>query len=102
MDWRKSLVGLALCVGLSPASAMEVNTATEAELDSIRGIGPAMSQRILQERQRASFTDWNDLMQRVSGMGQKKAAQFSNQGLTVNGKPFAPKAPTQPAPPHNG
>ena len=102
MDWLKKLLGLALCTSLSLAAAMEVNTATEAELDSIHGIGPAMSQRILQERQRTAFTDWQDLMQRVSGMGQKKAAQFSSQGLTVNGKSFAPPAPAKPAASNNG
>ena len=94
MNWRKIGVGLAWWVSLSLAAAMEVNTATEAELDSINGIGPAMSQRILQERKSAAFADWRDLMRRVSGLGQKKATQFSLQGLTVNGKPFAAAEPS--------
>ena len=100
MDWRKLAVGLAWCTSLTLAAAMEVNTATEAELDSIRGIGPAMSQRILQERQTALFADWGDLMRRISGMGPKKATQFSAQGLTVNGQPFAAKAPEPPPTSH--
>ena len=102
MDWRKCLVSLAWCASASLAAATEVNTATEAELDSILGIGPAMSQRILQERQLGPFTDWRDLMRRVSGIGQKKSTQFSNQGLTVNGQPFVPPAPAQPPTPNNG
>ncbi|MEG0922058.1 MAG: helix-hairpin-helix domain-containing protein [Comamonas sp.] len=88
MQWGKNLVWLALCAGLSLAAAVEINTATEAELDSVNGIGPAMSSRILQERKAAAFIDWGDMMRRVSGVGQKKATQFSRQGLTVNGKSF--------------
>ncbi|WP_395025424.1 ComEA family DNA-binding protein [Comamonas odontotermitis] len=96
MQWRWSLVGLALCTQLAWAQ-VEANVATEAQLDGIHGIGPATSGRILQARQSGPFTDWADLMLRVSGIGQKKAAQLSQRGLTVNGKSFA--APEPPLPP---
>ena len=62
----------------------DVNKANAADLDSIKGIGPALSGKILDERKKGSFTDWNDLLARVKGMGQKNAAKFSAQGLTVN------------------
>ena len=35
-------------------AAVDVNQATEADLDGINGIGPGLSQRILAERERAS------------------------------------------------
>ena len=73
MQWRWSLIGLALCAQLAWAQ-VEANSATEAQLDGIHGIGPATSGRILQARQNGPFTDWANLMLRVSGIGQKKGS----------------------------
>lgn len=71
------------------AAAVDANKATEAELDSIRGIGPGISAKILQERtSNGDFKDWNDFINRVSGVGEKSAARFSGEGLTVSGKKF--------------
>ena len=69
---------------LAPAWALEVNQATEAELDGLRGLGPAFTRRILAERSLRPFADWSDLMRRVSGMGDVTAQKLSAQGLTVN------------------
>lgn len=65
--------------------AAELNKATQAELESISGIGPSMSGRILEERKKGSFKDWADFSSRVKGVGQKTADKFSKAGLTVNG-----------------
>lgn len=66
---------------------VDVNKADQAALDGIRGIGPAMSKRILDERQKGgSFKDWDDLQNRVKGIKDKSAAKLSANGLTVNGK----------------
>ena len=65
-------------------AATDVNQANAAELDSIKGIGPSLSGKILDERKKGNFKDWNDLLARVKGMGKKNAARFSAQGLTVN------------------
>jgi competence protein ComEA len=70
------------------AWALDINQANEAELDSIKGMGPTLSAKILTARSQGAFKDWPDLMQRVSGIRQNKAKQFSEQGLTVNGQPF--------------
>ena len=69
---------------LAPAWALEVNQATEAELDGLRGLGPAFTRRILAERSLRPFADWPDLMRRVSGMGGVTSQKLSAQGLTVN------------------
>ena len=69
---------------LAPAWALEVNQATEAELDGLRGLGPAFTRRILAERSLRPFADWSDFMRRVSGMGDVTAQKLSAQGLTVN------------------
>ncbi|MBB5391226.1 MULTISPECIES: helix-hairpin-helix domain-containing protein [unclassified Herbaspirillum] len=76
---------------------VDVNKADQAALDGIRGIGPAMSKRILEERQKGgSFKDWDDLQNRVKGIKEKSAAKLSANGLTVNGK-SRPEASGQPA-----
>jgi competence protein ComEA len=70
------------------ASALEINQANEAELDSLKGMGPALSRHVLKARSEGEFQSWADVLQRVSGMGRGKAKQFSAQGLTVNGQPY--------------
>ena len=82
------LVSLMLCHN---ALALDINQANEAELDSVKGMGPALSAKVLKARSKGAFKDWPDLMQRVSGIRQNKAQQFSEQGLTVNGQAFATK-----------
>jgi competence protein ComEA len=76
---------LALMTTLSMA-AVDVNKASVADLDSIKGIGPGTSAKVLKAREQAVFKDWADLIQRVGGIGHKKAAQLSDNGLTVNGQ----------------
>jgi competence protein ComEA len=73
----------ALCATISLA-AVDVNRANAAELDSIKGVGPALSGKILDERKNGAFKDWNDLISRVKGMGPKNAVKLSSEGLTVN------------------
>jgi competence protein ComEA len=52
------------------AAPLDINQATQAELQRLPGIGPKMSQRILDERARAPFKSVDDL-RRVSGIGPK-------------------------------
>ena len=82
----------------SVAAAVDVNKATAAELDSIKGIGPAMSGKILDERKKNNFKDWPDFISRVKGVGEATAAKLSGEGLTVNGTSFKAAAPAAAAP----
>ena len=96
----KKLVGFFLMISAAFAfAAVDVNKATVAELDSIKGIGPAISGKILDERKKGNFKDWNDFIDRVKGIGDGNAAKLSTAGLTVNGSSFsgAPAAATKPA-----
>ncbi|MGP1630012.1 MAG: ComEA family DNA-binding protein [Giesbergeria sp.] len=87
------LLTAALLWSSSALAQVDINTASEAQLDSIRGVGPATTRRILQERERQPFKDWADLVARVRGIGSASAARFSAQGFTVNGQPYgAPHA----------
>ncbi len=70
-------------------AAVDVNKSSAAELDSIKGIGPAMSAKIVEERKKGNFKNWDDFITRVSGIGEKNAAAFSAGGLTVGGAAFA-------------
>ena len=68
--------------------ATEANLATEAELDSVKGLGPASTARILQAREQSPFKDWADFLRRVKGFKGSSAERLSEAGLTVNGLPF--------------
>ena len=83
---------LSLAAAAAAGAATDLNTATQAELESIKGIGPTMSERLLEERGRRPFANWGDLTRRVDGIGARKAAQWSAQGVTVGGLPYAPAA----------
>jgi competence protein ComEA len=79
-------------------AAVDVNKATPAELDGIKGIGPAIAGKIVEERKKGDFKDWQDFIDRVKGVGENNAVKLSADGLTVNGTSFkgvaaAPKAP---------
>lgn len=87
--WWK-VCGVAALLLCAHSHALDINQANAAELDSLRGMGPALSAKVLQAREHALFQSWRDLMQRVSGLGPAKAQQFSDQGLTVKGQPFKP------------
>jgi competence protein ComEA len=96
----KSIVAALLAL-LSAAAfaAVDVNKASQGELESVKGIGPSMSTRIVDARKTGPFTDWADLQARVKGVGHGNATKFSADGLTVNGKPYAAAAaPKAPAP----
>lgn len=86
---KKYLVGavaLLLSMGCAFAS-VEINTAQRAALDGVRGIGPKLSKAILAERgKNGEFKNWEDLENRVHGIGPKSAVKLSEAGLQVNGK----------------
>ena len=86
----KKLFAALLSLGAAAAfAAVDVNKATQAELESVKGIGPSISGRILDERRKSPFKDWSDMTDRVKGVGEHNAARFSSGGLTVNGAAFA-------------
>jgi competence protein ComEA len=89
---------LSLCAAAAFA-ATDANKATQAELEAIKGIGPAMSTKILDARKNGPFANWSDMQGRVKGVGNGNAAKFSADGLTVNGTAFTAdaSAATKPA-----
>ena len=85
---KKILAIVAMLYAAVAFAAVDVNKATAAELDGIKGIGPGISTKILDERKKGNFKDWNDFIERVKGVGEGNAAKFSAEGLTVGGTAF--------------
>ena len=93
---RPYLIAFLLCWLNPTAFAVEINTANEAELDSVRGLGPASTERILKAREQGPFKNWTDLMQRVKGIKPASAAKLSINGLTVDLMPYTQSGAEQP------
>ena len=92
---KKILAAMVMMYAAVSFAAVDVNKATAAELDSIKGIGPGISAKILDEKKKGgNFKDWNDLVTRVNGVGEGNAAKFSAEGLTVGGASFKGVAAT--------
>jgi len=89
---KKILAVLAMLYAAAAFAAVDVNKATVADLDGVKGIGPVMSKRILDERRKGKFKSWDDLVARVKGLGGASAAKLSAAGLTVDGEAFKPAA----------
>jgi competence protein ComEA len=86
---KKILALLALLYAAASFAAVDVNKATAAELDSVKGIGPSTSKTIVDERKKhGDFKSWEDFISRTKGIGETKAATLSKEGLTVNGAEY--------------
>ena len=90
---KKLLAAVLAFVAAAAFAAVDVNKADQAALESVKGIGPAISGKILDERKKGPYKDWNDLIERVKGVGEGNAAKFSADGLTVNGAAFSGAGP---------
>jgi competence protein ComEA len=85
---RLRLLFVPTCLMLPIAvAALEINTASRAELERLNGVGVAMAERVMNERAKAPFRDWVDLQRRVKGMAGTRIERLQGQGVTVNGIP---------------
>lgn len=96
--FKKILAVSAMLLATAAFAAVDVNKGSAADLDGLKGVGPTMSKRIMDERQKGEFKDWGDFMERVKGVKEKTAAKLSAEGLTVNGKTFTAPAAAAKAP----
>lgn len=83
-----TLGALLLIAGLGfsapEARALDVNQANAQQLETIRGIGPRTAEIIITERERGGrFDSFEDLAERVRGIGEKKAQALKAAGLEV-------------------
>lgn len=77
------LVGLP-DTSLAVDTAIDANRATAEQLQTLRGIGPAMAARIIAERERQPFASLDDLARRVRGVGARRLRQWQEVGLLVS------------------
>lgn len=84
----------ALAFAFNAFAAVEANQASQADLETVKGIGPGLSTKIIDARKTGAFKDWSDMVERVPGVGPGNAARFSQAGLTVAGAPYAAAAAT--------
>jgi len=83
---KKVIAALATLIAASALAAVEANTATQADLETVDGVGPTLSTSIIDERRKGEFKDWSDLLSRVRGVGERSAARLSARGMTVMAK----------------
>ena len=85
-------VALSLSLTAAFAAAVEVNTADQAALESVKGLGPVKSKAIIDERTKnGPFKNADDLANRVKGLGAKSVAHLEENGLTIGGSSTPPK-----------
>lgn len=90
--FRHLIATVFAALALNAFAAVDVNQASQAELETVKGIGPGLSSKILDARKASSFKDWPDFVERVSGIGPGNANRFSQAGLTVAGKTYVASA----------
>ncbi|TRZ64996.1 MAG: ComEA family DNA-binding protein [Rhodocyclaceae bacterium] len=72
-------------------AAVNINTATQAELEKLQGIGPAKAKAIVEDRKKNGPFKTTDDLKRVKGIGDKNFEALKSE-ITVGGPAAAPKA----------
>ena len=81
---------------LSPAAyaVVDINTASQAELESLNGIGPAKAQAILEYRKKNGGFKTVEELDQVPGIGQATLAGLKKD-ISVGGKKASPAEPAK-------
>jgi len=84
---RTVLTALLVLAAVAPAAGeIDLNTASPAELQQIRGVGPATAERIIAAREEGGpFADLDDAARRVKGIGPATVARWREEGGVTAG-----------------
>ena len=83
------LVALALIMlSFNAFAAVNINTATKSELESLKGVGPSKAQAIIDYRTKNGPFKSTDDLNNVPGFGDKTTAKLKSS-VTVSGKTTA-------------
>ncbi len=85
---RNLIATLLAAFALNAFAAVDANQASRADLETVKGIGPGLSAKILEARKAGAFKSWSDLVDRVGGIGPGNAGRLSQGGLTVAGSAY--------------
>jgi competence protein ComEA len=96
--FRNIIATLLAVFALSAFAAVDANQANRADLETVKGIGPSLSGKIMDARKAGTFKDWGDFVQRVGGIGPGNAPKLSQAGLTVGGSAYDAKTLAAAAP----
>ncbi|MEW5768766.1 MAG: helix-hairpin-helix domain-containing protein [Pseudomonadota bacterium] len=90
----KNLIGgllLGLCCSLPALAAVDLNTATQSELEAVKGVGPAKAKAILAYREKnGAFKSIEDLAE-VKGFGKASVAKLKGEFTVGAAKPVEKK-----------
>lgn len=96
------LGALALCAAqpvFAGTAPININTASAAELASLKGIGPAKAQAIVEHRDKNGQFKSVDDLKLVRGVGDKMLEQLRSQVTVGGAAPAAPEAAANAAAP---
>ncbi len=67
-------------------AAHDLNQATRAEIEAVRGVGVELTERLLQARAQGHFRDWAELRSRVKGVSRRALQGFAEAGFQIQGQ----------------
>jgi len=102
MKWSAAAAAIAVALSFAPAwngayaatgaaakdqaEAVDINTASAADLEKVPGIGPALSKRIIDYREKnGPYSSVEDLL-KIQGIGEKSLARFRGYLTAVKPK----------------
>ena len=90
---KKLLGGLlaGLLISFSAWAAVDINTATQSELEAVKGIGPAKAKAIVEYRQKNGPYKAVDDLAGVKGFGKASVAKLKSELTTAAAKPETAK-----------
>lgn len=91
------LSGLMLCMQLW--AAVDLNTANQSQLESVKGIGPAKAKAIIDYRTKNGAFKSVDDLDKVTGFGKATIAKIKAEVSVGGAKVAAPAAPVKAAEP---
>ncbi len=82
---KKILLVLLACLSFNAFSAVNINTATQAELETLEGVGPVKAQAIIDYRKKNGSFKNIDELEKVDGIGAVTLANV-RKDVTISGK----------------
>ncbi|MEW5966196.1 MAG: helix-hairpin-helix domain-containing protein [Pseudomonadota bacterium] len=85
-----SLVGLLALMALPVFAAVNINTATQSELEAVKGLGPAKAKAIIAHREQNGAFKSIDELDNVKGFGKATVDKLRDE-LSVGAQKAKPK-----------